>query len=79
MKIAIPVVDLNLKRNRIAGGLNVIGQICIYDLAKQEGIWMKTLDLAPNMGELLPALERHKNTCFSNLICVLPKNNSPSR
>ncbi len=60
MKIAIPVVDLNLHKNRIAGGLNVIGQICIYDLAKQEGVWMKTLDLAPNMGELLPAFERHE-------------------
>jgi len=57
MKIAIPVVDLNLHKNCIAIGLNVIGQICIYELVKQEGVWMKTLDLAPNMGELLPAFE----------------------
>jgi len=58
MKIAIPVVDTNLLRNRIAGSLNVIGFVCIYDTVIGEGRWMKTLDLAPNMGELLPALER---------------------
>ena len=58
MKIAIPVVDTNLLRNRIAGSLNVIGFICIYDTVIGEGRWMRTLDLAPNMGELLPALER---------------------
>lgn len=60
MKIAIPVVDLNLHKNRIAGSLNVIGQLCIYDSDKQQGVWMKTLDLAPNIGELLPALERNE-------------------
>ena len=58
MKIAIPVVDKDLLRNRIAGSLNVIGFICIYDTVIGEGRWMRTLDLAPNMGELLPALER---------------------
>jgi len=58
MKIAIPVVDTNLLRNRIAGSLNVIGFVCIYDTVIGEGRWMKTLDLAPNLGELLPALER---------------------
>ena len=58
MKIAIPVVDIDLLRNRIAGSLNVIGFICIYDTVIGEGRWMRTLDLAPNMGELLPALER---------------------
>jgi len=58
MKIAIPVVDTDLLRNRIAGSLNVIGFICIYDTVIGEGRWMRTLDLAPNMGELLPALER---------------------
>jgi len=58
MKIAIPVVDEMLHKYEIAGSLNVIGSICIFDTDKKEGIWMKTLDLAPNMGELLPAFER---------------------
>jgi len=58
MKIAIPVIDQELHRNNIAGGLNVIGYVCIYDTERMQGRWMKTLELAPNMGELLPALER---------------------
>ena len=58
MKIAIPVIDKESQRNRIAGSLNVIGCLCIYDTVNSEGRWMKTLELAPNMGELLPALER---------------------
>jgi len=58
MRIAIPVIDQEMQRNRIAGSLNVIGYICIYDTEIFEGRWMKTLELAPNMGELLPALER---------------------
>ena len=57
MKVAIPVVDLNQNKNRIAGGLNVLGQICIFDSVKDESIWQKTLDLAADMGQLLPALE----------------------
>ena len=60
MKIAIPVVDKDLLRNRIAGSLNVIGFVCIYDTVIGEGRWMRTLELAPNMGELLPALERER-------------------
>lgn len=59
MKIAIPVIDKDLQRNRIAGSLSVIGCVCIYDTNMQEGRWIKTLELAPNMGELLPALERN--------------------
>jgi predicted Fe-Mo cluster-binding NifX family protein len=58
MKIAIPVIDKETQRNRIAVSLNVIGCLCIYDTDSSEGRWMKTLELAPNMGELLPALER---------------------
>jgi predicted Fe-Mo cluster-binding NifX family protein len=58
MKIAIPVINKELQRNRIAGSLNVIGYLCIYDTIINEGRWMKTMELAPNMGELLPALER---------------------
>jgi len=58
MRIAIPVIDKESQRNRIAGSLNVNGNLCIYDTVNSEGRWMKTLELAPNMGELLPALER---------------------
>jgi hypothetical protein len=58
MKIAIPIVDLNLHKNTIAGGLSVIGNICIFDSTLHETTWMKTLDLAPNMGELLPSFEQ---------------------
>ena len=60
MKIAIPIVDLDLHKNTIAGGLSVTGNICIFDPILHETTWMKTLDLAINMGELLPALERKK-------------------
>ena len=59
MKIAIPVIDRDLQRNRIAGSLSVVGSLCIYNTETKEGSWMKTLDLAPNMGELLPAFERN--------------------
>lgn len=60
MKIAIPVLGKELHSNQIAGSFNVIGFICIYDTEIHVGRWMKTLDLAPNMGELLPALERER-------------------
>lgn len=59
MKIAIPVIDVERYRNQIAGSLNVIGSLCIYDTDLCNGSWMKTLDLAPNMGELLLAFERN--------------------
>jgi len=62
MKIVIPVVDVSTRKNQIAGGLNVTGHLCIYDNVSKEGNWMKTTDLAPNMGELLPALERENVT-----------------
>ena len=62
MKIAIPVVDKDLKKFEIAGSLNVIGCLCIFDTETHEGRWMRTLELAPNMGELLPALERETVT-----------------
>lgn len=62
MKVAIPVVDKELQSNRIAGSLSVIGFLCIYDTEKHEGSWMKTLDMASNMGELLPALEQNNVT-----------------
>ena len=56
MKIAIPIVDTNLNKNYIASSLSVLGSLCLYDCDKQVTSWIKTLDLAPNMGELLPAL-----------------------
>lgn len=56
MKIAIPVNDDQARCNEIAGSLSVIGFLCIFDTVRQEGNWFKTIDLAPNMGELLPAL-----------------------
>lgn len=65
MKIAIPVIDNKLQRHRIAGGFSVIGYLCIFDTEKQEALWMKTIDLAANMGDLLPALEREN---ISNII-----------
>jgi predicted Fe-Mo cluster-binding NifX family protein len=58
MKIAIPVLDLNAQKNRIAGGLNATGHLCIYDDTTGESLWMKTSELAANMGDLLPALEQ---------------------
>jgi hypothetical protein len=57
MKVALPIVDIASNRNILASGLNVNGSICLYDLDSKSGNWIKTADLAPNMGELLPALE----------------------
>ena len=71
MKIAIPVIDTELQWNRIAGSLSVVGYLCIYDTEKQEGSWMKTLDLVPNMGELLPAMERN------NIFVIITKQLHP--
>lgn len=57
MKIAIPIIDITENKYLIAGGLNVNGSICLYDIETNSGRWMKTLDLAPDMGELLHELE----------------------
>lgn len=57
MNIAIPIQDTFLNKNKIASNLNVNGCICLYDISSKSGSWIKTTDLAPNMGELLPALE----------------------
>lgn len=65
MKIAIPVINTDFQKTNIASSLSVLGSLCIYDTKKNEGRWMKTLDLAPNMGELLPALEKE---CVSAII-----------
>ncbi|MBV5284301.1 MAG: hypothetical protein JZU53_17905 [Paludibacter sp.] len=65
MKIAIPVINTDIQKTSIAASLSVLGSLCIYDTIKNEGRWMKTMDLAPNMGELLPALEKE---CVSTII-----------
>jgi Uncharacterized conserved protein len=56
MKIAIPIADLAENKKVISGGFNSTGQICIYDNDTNEIVWMKTTDLATNIGDLLPAL-----------------------
>ncbi len=53
----MPIIDIASNRNILASGLNVNGSICLYDMDSKSGSWIKTNDLAPNMGELLPALE----------------------
>jgi predicted Fe-Mo cluster-binding NifX family protein len=58
MNIAIPIQDTEINKNRIASGLNVNGNICLYDMDSNSYVCMKTSELAENMGELLPALER---------------------
>jgi len=58
MKIAIPIIDITKNKYLIADGLNVKGSLCLYDIETNSGRWMKTLDLAPDMGELLHELER---------------------
>jgi len=57
MKIVLPIIDIASNRNILASSLNVNGSICLYDLESKSGSWIKTSNLAPNMGELLPALE----------------------
>ncbi len=57
MNIAIPTQDTATNKNTIASSLHVNGSICLYNIDSKSGNWLKTNDLAPNMGELLPALE----------------------
>jgi len=57
MNIAIPIQDIKTNKNLIASGLNANGSICLYNIDTNIGNWLNTKDLAPNMGELLPALE----------------------
>lgn len=60
MKIAIPVIDIHSQKRILASGLNVNGSLCLYDSACMQGTWLKTTDLAENMGDLLPALEQNE-------------------
>lgn len=57
MKIAIPTIDTEENCHILADGLNTNGSLYIFDLAKQSGEYIKTIDLATNLGDLLPALE----------------------
>jgi len=58
MKIAIPIIDSSSNKYTIASSLNVNGYLCLYDSESNAGRWMKTMELAPDMGELLHELER---------------------
>jgi len=57
MKIAIPVLDIQLQKNEISS-LHSGGSLCLFDSETGESKWMKFTELAANMGELLPALEQ---------------------
>lgn len=58
MKIAIPIIDTTKNKYKVSGGLNANGCLCLFDIETNAGRWIKTLDLAPDMGELLHELER---------------------
>lgn len=57
MRIALPTIDTNTNKNVLAGGLHANGSICLYDTELKKGCWLRTNELAANMGDLLPALE----------------------
>lgn len=58
MNVAIPILDIDCNKNIIATGLNVNGFLCLYDNNNETSFLMRTLDLASDMGQLLPALEK---------------------
>lgn len=62
MRIAIPVKNLDSGRNNIADTLDANGHLCLYDKSTTEIHWMKVSDLAANLSDLLPALEKHAVT-----------------
>lgn len=64
MKIAIPIIDSKTNKYTIASSLNVNGYLCLYDIESNAGRWMKTIDLATDMGELLQELERKTITAI---------------
>ena len=64
MKIAIPIIDTSTNKYTIASSLNVNGYLCLYDSESNAGRWMKTLDLATDMGDLLHELERKTITAI---------------
>jgi predicted Fe-Mo cluster-binding NifX family protein len=58
MRIAIPVKNLDSGRNLIAKSLDANGHLCLYDQMTNELRWLKISDLASNLAELFPALEK---------------------
>lgn len=58
MKLALPVLDTLQNRQILAGGLNANGFLCVFDTRKDEGCWLKIAELAENMADLLPALQK---------------------
>jgi hypothetical protein len=57
MRVAIPVTDLSADgRQVVAATLNATGYMCLYDLETDSCQWLSVSELAPNLGELLPAL-----------------------
>lgn len=64
MKIAIPIIDSTTNKYTIASSLNVNGYLCLYDSESKAGRWLKTMELAPDMGELLHELERKAITAI---------------
>jgi hypothetical protein len=57
MRVAIPVTDLSANgRQVVAATLNATGYMCLYDLETTNYQWLRVSELAPNLGELLPAL-----------------------
>lgn len=62
MRIAIPVKNLESGRNSIAKTLDANGHLCLYDKVTDELKWIKVSELANNLGDLLPALEKQSVT-----------------
>ena len=62
MLIAIPVKNAETGRNSIAKTLDANGHLCLYDKETCELDWMKVSELASNLGDLLPALEKRSVT-----------------
>ncbi len=62
MRIAIPVKNAEAGRHNIAKTLDANGHLCLFDNDTAELQWHKVSDLAGNLGDLLPALEKQSVT-----------------
>lgn len=58
MNVAIPILDIENNSNTIASSLNVNGFLCLCNIDNGAQVLMRTMDLAQDMGKLLPALEQ---------------------